>query len=276
MKKAVMDVIAITALAYLCVLIFLSLNQRNMMYHPDTNRPDPAAYGAANVEVITVQTKDGLSLNGWFFPPVDDKPTILYYHGNASNIANRYEKITHFLREGYGVLLAGYRGYGGNPGKPSEQGFYNDARAYISFLHEFGISNDKIVIYGESIGSGVAVQMAAEQKPMALILEAPFTSIIDVAQSIYFYVPVKLLLRDRFDSLSKIGNVKAPLLIIHGTADKTVPINFGLTLSKEANPPKRFISITGAGHGDLYDYGAATHVLEFLGKIESPSGTAAQ
>lgn len=276
MKSRLMDFLSVIALIYFLLLIFLYLNQRNMMYHPNTHIADPAAYGASRDIIVSYQTQDSISLNSWYFAGRPEKPVILYFQGNAGHIGDRISKVKNFINKGYGVLLAGYRGYGGNPGNPSEQGFYQDARAAIAFLKANGYSQNKIILYGESIGSGVATQMATEGQFSGLVLEAPFTSIVDVAQSKYFYAPVRLLLKDQYDNLYKIKNIHLPLLIIHGTEDQTVPIHWGHALASASNPPKRFVSLTGAGHGNLYDFGADLHVLEFLEKIYGTTGTQPQ
>jgi fermentation-respiration switch protein FrsA (DUF1100 family) len=266
-KVVVMDALMIAALVYLLMLLFLYFQQRHLMYHPDTTRPDPAAYGAAGVDIAAVTTEDGLNLQGWYFPPQDGKPVILYFHGNASHYANRAPKLLPLRENGYGLLLAEYRGYGGNPGTPTEEGFYKDARAWMKWLADKNVPLDKTFIYGESIGSGVAVQMATEYKARGLILEAPFSSLTDVAQHIYFYVPVRFLLRDQYRSIDKIRNIHMPVLVFHGDRDKTVPLVFGRKLFDSAVEPKEFITIEKAGHNDLYDYGAALHVMKFLSRL---------
>jgi fermentation-respiration switch protein FrsA (DUF1100 family) len=218
------------------------------------------------VQVAKVTTIDGLELEGWYLPQ-GNAPVILYFHGNASHYAARLPKVIDYLNAGYSVLLAGYRGYGGNPGTPTEQGLYDDARAYMEFLENQNIPPEKIILYGESLGTGVAVQIATEYKTGALVLEAPFSSTADVAQSIYPFVPVRYLMRDQYRSAAKIKNVEAPLLIIHGSQDRTIPMRFGQRLSEASREPRRFITLEKAGHNDLYDHGAAAHVLDFLKTI---------
>ena len=151
-----------------------------------------------------------------------------------------------------GSSLASYRGYGGNAGKPSEQGFYQDARAWLQKLQELGLSQDNIILYGESIGTGVAVQMATEFPDVkALILESPYTSLPDVAAGTYFFIPVHLLMKDKFDSYAKIKNVKVPLMIIQGLSDRVIRPKFGQKLFDAANEPKDILKLDGYGHNDL-------------------------
>ena len=262
-RKKIMNFFVGLALIYAAMLAFLYVQQRSMMYFPDKTRPALIE----NVQLVKVTTKDVLQLEGWYVPPGENNPVIIYFHGNASHYGARLPKLIDYIKAGYGVLLAGYRGYGGNPGSPSEQGFYNDARAYMEFLSAVNVPLEKTVIYGESIGSGVAVQIATEFKAAALILEAPFSSTVDVAQSVYWFVPVRYLMTDQFRSADKIKNVKSPILIIHGAGDSTIPIGYGRKLYEAAADPRQFIVIEKAGHNDLYDHGAALHVLDFLKTI---------
>lgn len=263
MKKFMIEFILITIFVYLVSLGYLYFNQRNMIYYPDTTRPDISL--AEGAQIVEVATSDGLTLQGWYFPPADETmPTILHFQGNAGNQAHRVWKANLLHEKGYGVLLAGYRGYGGNPGSISEAGFMNDARAYIEFLKS---RKNPIVIHGESIGTGVAARMASEYDVAGLILESAYSSIADVAQAIYFLVPVRLLLKDQFRSIDVIAKVKAPKLFIHGLKDYTIPSRFGIKLFEAAQEPKSFVLLDSAGHNDLYQHGAALHVLQFLSTI---------
>ncbi len=261
LKKKMMNILLTVVLFYLGVVVYLYFNQRNMMYFPDSTRPDivPGA------ELAEVTTQDGLTLQGWYFPPRDDsKPVILFFHGNAGNFADRVWRAASLGIKGYGVLLAEYRGYGGNPGKITEQGLYNDGRAYVEFLKK---QERPVVLHGESLGTGIATRLASEYDVAGLILESPYSSIADVAQSFYPVVPVRYLLSDKFPSADVIGKVKAPILMIHGELDRTIPIRFSRRLFDAAPEPKSFISLDSADHNNLYDHGAALHVLEFLSTI---------
>lgn len=268
MTKMIFKILFISFITYAITLAFLYFNQRNLLYFPDRTRPNPADHGAEGVQIITVKTADGLTLEGWYFPPRIGKKVIVHFHGNASTAAARMPRLRPFIESGYGVLLAEYRGYGGNSGAPTEAGLYEDARAYLKFLLESKkLPKDRIVLYGESLGSGVATQMATEFPAAALILEAPFTSVTEVAQKIYFYVTVARLLKDRFESIKKIASINMPLLIVHGDRDRTVPIEFGQKLFDAAREPKQFELITGATHDDLYDHDAAARIIRFMDKL---------
>lgn len=262
-----LNILITAVLCYLAFVAYLYFAQRRMMYFPDVTRPDAA--GIPGVEVITVHTDDNLDLQGWHFPAKPGRPLIVYFHGNASNIVNRLPKIAGYVNSGYGVLLAEYRGYGGNPGAPTEEGLYEDARAYMQWAQE---RSKAIVLYGESLGSGVAAQMAVEYAIQGLVLESAFTSFADVGRKAYFYLPIDLLLHDKYKSIDKIGKVKAPVLIIHGESDNIIPITYARRLYEAANEPKTFIPLPGAGHNDIQQYGLALHVLQFLSNITGSEG----
>jgi hypothetical protein len=260
--KAVIGGLLFLAGLYLFLVLCLYVFQRQLMYVATPFKPE-APPGVARV---TVTTTDGLSLYGWFHPPASDEhPVLIRFHGNASNAAWSYERAEPFIAAGYGVLIVEYRGYAGNPGSPNEEGLYNDARAFTHWAKARGIAEDRIILYGESLGSGPAVAMAVEhQNIRALILEAPFTSIADVAARIYPFVPVRLLLKDRYDNLSRIAKISAPLIIAHGTSDGVVPYALGRQLFDAAMEPKTMISIEGGGHNDLHDRDISAKILTAL------------
>ncbi len=252
---------------YLFMVAYMYMKQRAYIYFPNnppTAITSPTLQKAQN---ITVKTDDGLSLSALYIPPKDqNQPVIVFFHGNGGDIGDRGYRPEPYIPMGYGFLLAEYRGYWGNDGKPSEQGFYADARAYIEWLiNDQGIQQDKIVLFGESLGTGVAVEMALRYpRTKALVLMAPYTTLPDVGQRHMFYLPVKLLAKDRFDSLSKIGNIKVPLLILHGRKDTIVPFDMGENLFAAAPEPKKMEVFDEGGHIDLLDYGEAQRVIHFL------------
>lgn len=263
----------LTALAAYGLLVgLLYLFQRSMMYLPDTNAPRLAIAGLPGMQEVWLDTQDGLRLLSWYRPPAPDQPLIAYFHGNGGNIHYRANRVREAFDPRWGILLLGYRGYGGNPGRPTEAGLVTDANAALEFLRAQSIPPDRIVLYGESLGSGVAVSIASQHRVAAVILEAPFTSASDVAQHHYFYVPARLLLKDKFDSLSRIGEVRAPVLVLHGALDSVVPMPFGQTLLAAAREPKEGKFYPEAGHHNLYTFGAAEAVRDFLGRhLRSPA-----
>jgi fermentation-respiration switch protein FrsA (DUF1100 family) len=251
--------------AYALVAGLMFVFQRKLIYLPDRAPTTPAASGVPEMAPVEYRTVDALSLTGWYAPPPEPSaPLLVYFHGNAGSIADRAEKVRPFLDAGFGVLLAGYRGYGGNPGRPSEAGLLNDARAALDHLAEAGVAPQRTVLYGESLGSGVAVALAAERPLGALVLEAPFTSIVDVAAGAYPWLPVRLAMIDRFNSLARIKSVAVPTLVLHGERDRTVPVRLGRRLLDHAEAPKKGVFFPEAGHTDLHDHGAVDDVLRFL------------
>lgn len=261
---------------YVVFVVVLFVFQRSLIYHPHDETPDPAAYGVPEMQVVFLDTADGLTLRSWYRPNADRRPTIVYFIGNGGHIGHRADKVRPYLDAGYGVLLAGYRGYGGNEGSPSEAGLFADGEAALAFLEAQGVDRASVVVYGESLGTAVAVQLAGRAgggpRFGAVVLEAPFTSMADAAAYHYPYVPARYLVRDRYDSLSRIGGLSAPLLVVHGEDDRTVPPAQGRRLFAAAPAPKQHAWIAGAGHNDLYDHGAAAVILRFIDEAIAPNG----
>lgn len=255
--------LGVSAYAVLCGAMYLA--QRMFLYAPDREKPDPVLHGVPEMSELTIEAADGTKLVAWYHPPSDDAhPVIAYFHGNAGHIGYRSDKIRHFLGAGFGVLMLSYRGYGGSAGKPSEEGLYHDGRAALEYLRSRGIGSERTVIYGESLGSGVAVHVASETPPAALVLEAPFTSLTAVAFQKVPFLPVPLLIRDRYNSLAKIDKVTCPLFLVHGERDRTITVGHGRKLFAAANAPKQSLFLPEAGHNDLYDHGVADAVIRFV------------
>jgi uncharacterized protein len=254
-----------SALASYAVLLGgLYVFQRHLLYLPGGRRPVLGELAALGVREVRVSTTDCLSLLSWYLPPRDGRPVNAYFHGNGGHIGYRAERLRWFAHAGYGVLMLEYRGYGGNPGTPSEAGIHADGAAALDFLASSGFTTNRVVLYGESLGSGVAVPLAAQREIAGLILEAPFTSVADVAQYHYAFIPASVMVWDRFDSLSWIGKVKAPILVLHGERDRVVPIRFGRALFDAASEPKEFWVARDGRHEDLMHFGAFEAVIEFL------------
>lgn len=259
----------ILALAYLLVLGVMFVLQRQLVYVPDPKRVSPAAVGLANVKEVELATGDGERLLAWYGAARDGQPTLLYFHGNGGNLAARAPRLERFMAEGYGVFMLSYRGYGGSTGRPSETNNHADALRAYEYLTKSGTPANRIVLYGESLGSGVAVRLASRKPVAGVILDAPFTSLVDVAAHHYPYLPVRLALLDRYNSLAHIASIGAPLLVLHGTNDRTVPTRLGKKLIAAAVEPKSLVLIEGAGHSDIYDHGAFAAVVAFLRRIQS-------
>lgn len=249
---------------YALVAVALFAFQRRILFVPSPHRVIPAEVGLPDAEIVSTETADGLRLEGWWLAPRDGMPVLLYLQGNGGSIAGRADKAMRMRQRGYGVLLAGYRGYGGNPGQPSETGLIVDGTAWLEHLRAAGVPDDRIVLYGESLGTGVATALAGQTNVAAVVLEAPFTSIREIAARRYWFVPVRWLLRDPFDSLARIGDLAAPLLVVHGSDDRLIPVGDGRRLYDAASEPKRMAVIEGGGHTDLVELGAMDAVDSFL------------
>jgi fermentation-respiration switch protein FrsA (DUF1100 family) len=245
------------------LLALMYVFQRALMYFPDTARTAPAAAGLPQAEEVTLRSSDGETLIAWHVAPRDGKPLVLYFQGNAggSNLrANRFRWLT---ADGTGLLALSYRGYGGSTGSPSEEGIIRDAQAAYDFARTRH-PNHRIVVFGESLGSAVAVALASENKIAGLILDAPFTSAADVGAKAYPFAPVRWLMKDTWRSDLRIGRISAPLLVLHGERDTIVPISFGERLFALAPEPKRFVRFPQGAHVNLDEHGAEKVVKEFL------------
>ena len=259
-------------IGYASIVGVVFVIQRSLMYHPGQRLPDPAATLVPEMVAVQQATADGLTNVSWYAPATGGKPTLVYFHGNAGHIADRDSKVRPYLDIGWGVMLVGYRGYGDNPGRPTEEGLYADGRAALAALEERGLKPDKFVIYGESLGTAIAVRMAWEMArnghPVkALVLEAPFNTMGDAAANAYPFLPARLMVKDRYDSESLINKIATPLFVIHGDRDRVVPLALGQRLFAAAQPPKNSAWVTGASHNDLYDFGAARHVIGFINSL---------
>ena len=223
---------------YFLILVFLYFYQRNLLYHPNENNYSGDQISAP-IEKVKIKTEDNIDLIGWFHEKDLQKfKTVLFFHGNAGSLENRIYKLNHFHKMNVNFLIIAWRGFSGNEGKPSEEGLYKDGRSGINWLVKKGVKEENIVIYGESLGTGVATHLSQNKKFAGVVLETPFTSMTDAAKTFYPFIPVNLLLKDKFDNESKIQNIKVPILIMHGEADQIVPFFMGKKIYEKANEPK--------------------------------------
>lgn len=268
LKKKTMDFIIGTILFYsiLCALLYFS--QRSMLYFPGGAREDVTSLTQFKPDIIKVESEEGITFNAWYWPAKENKPTILFFHGNGQAYQFWINKMMTYHAQGYGIFFTDYRGYGGVGGAPTEQGLYTDARAHINALMaETGLTPNSLVYYGESLGTGVAIQMATEFPPKAIILESAYSATDDVAKSRYWMFPVDLLMKDKFRSIDKVSTLTMPKFQIHAQKDQVIPAQFGQALFDAMPEPKKWVSIKNGGHNDLYDNGAQLHISDFLSTI---------
>ena len=247
---------------YLVVVMAACTFQRSLLYFPDPHNVAPDPSGPA-VQVVRLETQDHEHLVAWFLPPATGQPVILHFGGNGDSLVGETDRLRLISKAGVGVLFVAYRGYSGSSGWPTETGLRLDALAAYAWLAQ-RYPPSQIVIYGHSLGSGVAVWVAARRPARALVLESPFTSAVDVADLHYGFLPVRLLMWDRYDSADAIGKVRMPVLIVHGGQDDLIPIAMGRRLYGLANPPKAFDAVPGGGHNDLPERGVYAQVWRFL------------
>jgi fermentation-respiration switch protein FrsA (DUF1100 family) len=260
-------VISSIILAYLVIILFVYFYQRNLLYNPNENNylNDKIDF---NYKEIFIKTDENIELKSWFIEKDLKKfKTILLFHGNAGNLFNRVYKLNELNKLDLNVLIISWRGFSGNEGKPTEKNLYHDAEKAVNWLNNKGLDNKDIVLYGESLGTGVVTQLASKNNFGGIILESPFTSMTNAAKIYYPYLPVNLLLRDRYDSKSKIKDIKTPILIMHGKMDNIVPQKMGLELFEEANNPKYSYFPEEDDHMMEYNSQLLNKIKLFISKI---------
>jgi len=264
--KFPMSFVVIAAVFYVTLAGGMFIMQRKLLYPGSGDKPNIEHASFDHLIEVFTNPEPGLHLTHWFHPPQNDElPVIVMFHGNAGHIGDRVPKMRPLLEAGFGLILTGYRGYGGNPGKPSEEGLSADARSVLDWVQAQGVPADRIVLYGESLGTAVAVKMAEERDVAAVVLEAPPSSVVDVAQSVYWFLPVRFLLLDQWDSKGRVQRIGAPLMILHGERDKVVPARFGQRLYEAAVNPKELLLWPQGEHTDLLEYGPVVErVLGFI------------
>ncbi len=255
--------IVVYAVAALGMYVF----QRKLQYHTENKGLTPQSVGIIGASVETLTTADGEKIFLWHAPAKAGMPTILYFQGNAGEIGDRPLRFNYYHSRGFGVAYLSYRGFGGSSGSPSEAGLIADANAAYDWLTAKGVEPGRIALLGESLGSGVAVQLAAKREVGAVALEAPYTSTVEVAAKIYWWLPVHALMKDQFKSIDFIAAVVAPLLIIHGEADGLIPVEYGKRLFAAANQPKELEIVQGFGHDVLFEETTWAREVEFFARV---------
>ena len=263
-------------MTYIFFLIFLYIFfgfllyivQRRIIFNKCPKPQLAENYGLERISEVNIVTEDNISLLAWFFKGQSDKPILVYFHGNSFDIGERAYRIKRYNDAGFSTLIVGWRGYSGNQGIPTEKNLYLDGKATIEWvLKNTSFNAEDIINYGESLGTGVAVELNLKYSFLCTVLEAPFTSIADVANKRYKIYPTKFLVKDKFDNLSKIDQIKSPLLIISGTKDEVIPHFHSKLLLNKANNPKKSLFIDEAMHNNLYDFGIEKTVINFSLKI---------
>ncbi|MGV1014445.1 MAG: alpha/beta hydrolase [Methyloceanibacter sp.] len=259
--------------ALFCLLAFLL--HRYFIYVPDRSRVAPEDAGLRGVQEVTFKGTDGVTLIAWYIPARGGKPTLLFFPGQTGNASSRAGKIAMIAADGYGVFLVNYRGYGGSGGRPTEKRNFADAILAYDCLRAQGVSPDEIAAYGESLGTAIATHVSLNREIKALVLEATYKSVVDVALLMWPFLPLRLLMVDQYPVIDRIGGVKVPLLIIHGARDKVIPLDQARHVFHAANEPKRLVVVPHASHNDLFEQGAWVTVRDFLDGLPEAAAEAA-
>jgi fermentation-respiration switch protein FrsA (DUF1100 family) len=249
---------------YLTALLGVVWMQRSLMYFPMRETMSPMEAGLAKADVLSLQTPDGQNLVTWYVPAASGKPLLLYFHGNGGGLSDRAQRFADMTAHGDGLLAVSYRSYFGSTGTPTETGLHIDASTAYAEALKLGYTPDRIVAVGESLGTGVAVALAAQKPVAALILDSPYTSTLAVAAETYWMFPTRLFMLDQYHSDHLIGEVHVPVLMVHGAEDGIIPLHFAKALFAMANEPKTFIEVPAAGHMVLGLPAVLPRVMQWL------------
>lgn len=254
------------------VIVSPALGERLLFFPSRMPAVAPPVAGSVQGVDVWLDAADGVRLHGWWFEAVPGAPAMVHFHGNADDLRSRVHVAEMFVPRGFSVLLAGYRGYGRSDGKPTEAGLYRDGEAALRFAGEKAGSEGRVVLYGHSLGAAVAARVASENEVGALIIESAFTSLADIGHVVYPFIPRLLLrrLRDRFDTRTTIARVGAPVLVVHGTADQTVPAWMGREIYEHGTGTKEWFPVPGAGHNDV----AFTAGIDWVDRIAAFAASA--
>tara|TARA_B100000575_G_scaffold238347_1_gene200660 strand:+ start:1583 stop:2389 length:807 start_codon:yes stop_codon:yes gene_type:complete len=251
---------------YIFVIIFLFFYQRKLLYHPSENNYLDETSLNHNIEKKFIQSEN--KLVSWYFEKNSDYKTILFFHGNAGKLDNRVYKLNELSKLDLNYLIIAYRGFSGNEGKPTEDGLYKDAKSAKIWLNNNGVKDKDIILYGESLGTAVAVDLASKNKFAGIILESPFTSMTRLAQKYYPIFPVKIILKDKFDSINKIQKINSPLLVMHGEEDTIVPFSMGVEIFEKSNTQKSKYFIKNDDHMMNFDQNLISEIQKFIKSLK--------
>jgi len=257
-------VLLLACVIYAGFAIAMYHNQHRLVYRLDSRRIAPSRVGLSGVEEVLLEVPGGETLIVWSSLAHPGKPTILYFHGQAGNLARRSERVRRYRAAGIGIVMMAYRGFSGSTGKPSEQANVADGVFVYDWLIQQGIAANDIIVYGESLGTGVAAQVAQQRAVSGIVLDSPFTALTDVAAERHPLLPVRRFIFDRYETLRHVANVMAPVLVLHGEADQIVPLLMGQRVFEAMPGPKRMITYAGGRHLDHGKFGSFDAVLRFL------------
>ena len=264
MNKFIYISLLLGLITYLIVLTYIYLFQRNLLYHPSVNgyQGDEINF---NYEEVFIKNNEGIKLKAWLHKKdLINKKTILFFHGNAGDLSNRNYKLNELSKLNVNFLILAWRGFSGNKGNPSEKGLYEDARSAVRWLEKKGVKEKNLIIYGESLGTAIAIETAQNKNLAGIILESPFTSMVELAHNYYPFLPVKFLLKDKYETIKKLPNIRSPLLILHGRLDTIVPFSMGKTLFEKANKPRFKYFIDNDNHMMRYDQNLLNEIKKFI------------
>lgn len=270
MPRMLWNVVIPVAIAYGAVLVLVFLFQDRLVFFPGVGRESvltPQSYGL-RFESVDLRTEDGATLHAWWVPAEDARGTVLFFHGNAGNISHRLDYLLMFHRLRYSTLIVDYRGYGRSTGTPSEEGTYRDAEAGWEHVRHARLAQPHdVVIVGESLGGAVATWLAAKENPRAVVLLSTFTSVPDLGAQVYWFLPVRLLSRIRYDNRDNLKRIRAPVLVAHSRDDDIIPYAHGTRLFQAANEPKTFLEMRG-GHNDGFIFARPEWVAQLGAFLE--------
>ena len=262
-KMYILSILGLVVLIYLTITFILYYSQRSLLYHPSENNYSGDKL-IVPIDKVKILTDDNIELIAWHHKKKGNYKTILFLHGNAGSLENRIHKINHFNDMDVNFLIVAWRGFSGNKGKPSEQGLYIDGNSATRWLKNLGLNEEDIILYGESLGTGIATEIAQNSNFAGLILETPFTSMVDAAKNVYPYIPVGLLLKDRYENYKKIKNINIPILVMHGEADQIVPFRMGKKIYDIAKQPKYSHFTKYDDHMMEYDENLISELKKFI------------
>ena len=262
--SSIIFVLLVACVLYAVFALAMYHGQHRLVYRIDGRRIPPSRIGLANVDELTLQVPGGEKLIAWHSKAAAGKPTILYFHGQAGNLARRADRVRRYRAAGVGFMIVAYRGFSGSTGTPSERANVADAVFAYDWLVNSGIAPADIVVYGESLGTGVAAQVAAQREVSGIVLDSPFTALTDVAAGRHPMLPVRRFIFDRYETLTHVGKIMAPVLVLHGEDDPIVPLAMGKQVFEAMRGPKRLITYCGGRHLDHGRFGSFDAVLRFL------------